>query len=156
MSTYKALTKNPRTGNYEEATWIDDYFGNHHYGVQFEGEDMVYDVDKTDLPTKERPNTGRTRKVIQTGVLQQEVKITCYICEAQYSSFAGADKWSIVDNYVVKPLCSACSQDIKEYVEFRKSLVSRKFKCPQCGLIMEKIDDHSYKCTEHNLVISIG
>jgi hypothetical protein len=28
-------TKNPVTGEYEEAFWIDDYFGRHRYGVRF-------------------------------------------------------------------------------------------------------------------------
>lgn len=35
MSTYIKKTKNPKTGEYEDAMWIDDYFGSHHYGVMF-------------------------------------------------------------------------------------------------------------------------
>lgn len=35
MSTYKQITINPKTGKEELALWIDDFFGNHRYGVQF-------------------------------------------------------------------------------------------------------------------------
>ena len=35
MSTYIQETKHPVTGAWELATWHDDYFGNHNYGVQF-------------------------------------------------------------------------------------------------------------------------
>lgn len=36
MSTYRDLAWNPSTGRIEDALWIDDYFGRHRYGVQFE------------------------------------------------------------------------------------------------------------------------
>lgn len=35
MSTFNRLTKHPITRRWELATWYDDYFGNHHYGVVF-------------------------------------------------------------------------------------------------------------------------
>ena len=35
MSNYIRRTKNPETGMYESAHWIDDYFGRHHHGVSF-------------------------------------------------------------------------------------------------------------------------
>ena len=35
MSSFKRKTFNPRTGEVEEAWWIDDYFGHHQYGVKF-------------------------------------------------------------------------------------------------------------------------
>jgi len=35
VSTYQRRTKNPVTGEFEEATWLDDHFGRHRYGVQF-------------------------------------------------------------------------------------------------------------------------
>ena len=35
MSSYRRQTKNPKTGNWEEAFWVDDYFGRHQYGVLF-------------------------------------------------------------------------------------------------------------------------
>ncbi len=35
MSNYAALTKHPETGKWVNATWVDDHFGRHRYGVFF-------------------------------------------------------------------------------------------------------------------------
>jgi hypothetical protein len=35
MSTYQQETKHPKTGEWERATWCDDYFGERNYGVSF-------------------------------------------------------------------------------------------------------------------------
>lgn len=53
MSSYYALTKPPITGKWKRALWIDDYFGKHLYGVQFEGEERVFDPDEEDLLVKD-------------------------------------------------------------------------------------------------------
>lgn len=45
MSTYNRRTKHPRTGQWEEATWYDDLFGPHRYGVVFPSEVKRYDPD---------------------------------------------------------------------------------------------------------------
>jgi len=51
MSTYYAFTRHPRTGEWLEAMWIDNYFGQHRYGVQFaDGE--VFDPTKVLMPTR--------------------------------------------------------------------------------------------------------
>lgn len=52
MSKYNAITKNPRTGKYEAATWLDNHFGSHKYGVKF-ADGTVYNPDLIDLPTRE-------------------------------------------------------------------------------------------------------
>lgn len=50
MSTYRKPTRNPETGVFELATWHDDYFGRHNYGVEFsDGE--VYDPRDIKLET---------------------------------------------------------------------------------------------------------
>lgn len=41
MSTFIRRTKNPVTGRFEDAVWMDDYFGRHRYGVRF-GDGQVY------------------------------------------------------------------------------------------------------------------
>jgi hypothetical protein len=35
MSNYKRLSKHPLTGEWEEADWIDNWFGPRQYGVRF-------------------------------------------------------------------------------------------------------------------------
>lgn len=45
MSTYSKVTRHPQTGKWEIAEWIDDYFGHHIYGVQFESDKKVYPTE---------------------------------------------------------------------------------------------------------------
>lgn len=51
MSTYKRLTKHPVTNEWEHATWHDDYFGSHEYGVEFPSGE-IFDPRYTKLETK--------------------------------------------------------------------------------------------------------
>lgn len=52
MSTFSKQTKHPVTGEWLVARWVDDYFGNHNYGVQFEGDDKTYDPREIEFETK--------------------------------------------------------------------------------------------------------
>lgn len=45
MSTYSKIRKHPQTGEYEMATFVDDYFGPHIYGVHFSSDDKTYPVE---------------------------------------------------------------------------------------------------------------
>lgn len=61
MSTYSKLTKNPNTNEWEKATWHDDHFGNHHYGVSFPSDpDFYWNPDEVELETRPFtiPNKG--------------------------------------------------------------------------------------------------
>ena len=53
MSNYIKISKHPVKGFWAEAEWLDDYFGNHHYGVRFRGQTKVYDVSKYDILTED-------------------------------------------------------------------------------------------------------
>lgn len=48
MSTYKKITRHPNTGVYDNATWHDDYFGHHMYGVEFPGDKVVYPYEQVE------------------------------------------------------------------------------------------------------------
>lgn len=52
MSTYIKTTKNPNTGEWEQAEWRDDYFGKHHYGVIFPNGD-IFDPEIYKLETRD-------------------------------------------------------------------------------------------------------
>lgn len=54
MSSYSKLTKHPKTGKWENAQWLDDYFGRHLYGVAF-ADGLVFDPEEVKLETKESP-----------------------------------------------------------------------------------------------------
>ncbi len=45
MSTYQRLTKHPKTGEWEKATWHDNLFGGHHYGVVFPSDEKVSELE---------------------------------------------------------------------------------------------------------------
>lgn len=42
MSTYNKITRHPATGEFENAKWIDDYYGPHQYGVEFPSDGKVF------------------------------------------------------------------------------------------------------------------
>lgn len=51
------ITKHPKTGKWEKASWVDDKFGHHNYGVSFPSEpEKYYDTRKFKLVTKEWNN----------------------------------------------------------------------------------------------------
>jgi len=52
MSTYNKQTKHPVTSKWEVATWADDYYGNHRYGVVFSNGD-TFDPEKIKLETRQ-------------------------------------------------------------------------------------------------------
>lgn len=53
MSTYSKSTKHPDTGEWDDkALWMDDYFGNHNYGVHFQ-DGTIVDPRDTALETRE-------------------------------------------------------------------------------------------------------
>ena len=62
MSSYFCITKNPKTKHWEQAIWLDDYFGRHSYGVKFP-DGAVYDPRHIDLKTKEPKLQKQTKQV---------------------------------------------------------------------------------------------
>lgn len=48
MSTFVRVTKHPQSKKYELATWVDDYFGSHIYGVHFKSDGKVYPTELVD------------------------------------------------------------------------------------------------------------
>jgi hypothetical protein len=50
MSSFIKLTQHPDTMHWHHALWIDDHFGNHHYGVRF-NDGKIFDPEKYDLKT---------------------------------------------------------------------------------------------------------
>lgn len=52
MSNYYRETKNPKTGKWETAEWLDNYFGPNKYGVRF-GKGAIYNPEVMELETKE-------------------------------------------------------------------------------------------------------
>lgn len=53
MSSFIQLTKNPVTGLFENAEWLDDWFGHRRYGVRF-SDGNVFNPDIIKMEVKER------------------------------------------------------------------------------------------------------
>jgi hypothetical protein len=45
VSNFIRRTKNPATGKFENATWLDNHFGGHRYGVRFPSDGMIYNAE---------------------------------------------------------------------------------------------------------------
>lgn len=83
MSTYFQETKHPETGKWERATWHDDHFGKHLYGVQFPSDGKIFDPRDVELETREHTEDGKSietkthpdgRKDVTIGVQMLDVK----------------------------------------------------------------------------------
>lgn len=85
MSNFKMLTKHPISWDWEEATWIDSYFGARNWGVEF-SDGRIFDPRAEDLETKtekeieaERKKEEEEKKVVGNDtldpVLQQASKV---------------------------------------------------------------------------------
>lgn len=53
MSSYKKETKHPVTGVWEDALWIDDYFGHRKYGVKF-SDGSIFNPIEVKMETREK------------------------------------------------------------------------------------------------------
>jgi len=63
MSSYIQVTKHPRTGLWEEADWLDDYFGPRQYGVRFPSDDMIFRATGHDWEIMHDVKPTRTRLI---------------------------------------------------------------------------------------------
>lgn len=69
MSTYSRSTKHPDTGEWDDnAIWMDDYFGNHNYGVKF-SDGSIFDPRDQEIETR---NVNIASVDIDTEVIEEE------------------------------------------------------------------------------------
>lgn len=92
MSTFNKETKNPKTGEWENATWHDDLLGRHHYGVLFPSDEaaiedlrgskrwgveavkIAYDPDKIELETRVHVPSFE-EEFIHKGNLREKIEV---------------------------------------------------------------------------------
>ena len=81
MSTYSRQTKHPVTGEWHEATWIDDFYGRHRYGVQFP-DGGTYNPEKTKLETRDdEPMTYTEKKCCEHYNGKKDITNSCIFCK---------------------------------------------------------------------------
>lgn len=52
VSNFTRPTKNPETGRIEVATFLDDYFGRHQYGIEFPDGSIYRESEIDDEPAR--------------------------------------------------------------------------------------------------------
>ena len=70
MSNYTRRTINPKTGEYEDAIWLDNHFGHHEYGIQFINDGSVYEQDEVDATEEPTVSAERHSRVMRLYVEQ--------------------------------------------------------------------------------------
>ncbi len=50
MSNFTRVAWNPKERVARVASYLDDYFGKHQYGVRFDGDKQVYRPDEVEIP----------------------------------------------------------------------------------------------------------
>jgi len=81
MSTYSKQTKHPVTGEWHEATWIDDYYGRHIYGIEFPDGEM-FNADRTKLETRDdEPVTNTEKKCCEHYNGTKDITNSCIFCK---------------------------------------------------------------------------
>ncbi len=53
MSNFIRKTRHPDTKEFEEAEWLDNYYGSHKYGVRFPSTGEIIDASRFDLEVDE-------------------------------------------------------------------------------------------------------
>jgi hypothetical protein len=72
MSSYHRSTKHPVTGEWQEAFWIDDYYGKHVYGVRFPNDEKVYDTRDYELETKATIDAKYGEELLENAKITQK------------------------------------------------------------------------------------
>ncbi len=52
MSNYTRVAWHPKERVARAASWLDDYFGRHQYGVRFKGDETVYRPEDVEIPVE--------------------------------------------------------------------------------------------------------
>jgi hypothetical protein len=62
MSNFIRRTKHPESGLFEDAEWLDNYFGGHRYGVRFPNGSKVWQADDREWEFEDDPTTPQSEE----------------------------------------------------------------------------------------------
>lgn len=71
MSSYQRKTQHPLALHFETAEWLDDYFGNHNYGVRFPSDGQVFRADEFEW----EPRPEHAGALVPTFIFKSEMTI---------------------------------------------------------------------------------
>jgi NTP pyrophosphatase (non-canonical NTP hydrolase) len=123
MSSYQGLAVNPETGLTEPAYFMDDYFGRHRYGVQFETTGKVYPVDGVKVIENKA-----TQELNAFDYAELETKVLDAMCKRIHADNVKAGWWDQAHNPLVVPvkLFMAVSECCEAMEGDRRSLMDDK------------------------------
>lgn len=109
MSDYIARAKNPKTGRFKKAHFIDNYFGRHKYGVQFYEKGKVYPIDEIDI---EDFVSNAPAEVIEEAIKKEEADkaFTMKISGEMQVHISDGPSESVVDEAMVIEVIKVCSK----------------------------------------------
>jgi hypothetical protein len=82
MSNFIKQTKNPMTGRWENAEWLDDHFGPHRYGVRFPSSGEIFPAELYKLKTRDAvENEKLTLADIRPGSTKRKAEFNAELCE---------------------------------------------------------------------------
>lgn len=107
MSSYYRKTKHPVTGEWERASWIDNYFDAHHYGVKFY-DGTIVDPEKVALETANEdsnpvPIKFKIPESLEFDYRNYRKDMVCPLCKRQV--------WVGVDQDGKESICQKCLQE---------------------------------------------
>jgi len=71
MSSYQRKTQHPLTLHFENAEWLDDYFGQHNYGVRFPSDGQVFRADEFEW----EPRPEHAGALVPTFIFKEQMTI---------------------------------------------------------------------------------
>ena len=125
MSNYARTTKNPLTGKFELAEWLDDHFGRHHYGVKFGS--TIFRAEDYEWEFDDEADESRQKSI-----------------DEMESIHAGLQELQKVQTYSVSIICSNCNKIQILIIPKGERVGDNIRKCNNCGCAV-MINSGGYK-----------
>jgi NTP pyrophosphatase (non-canonical NTP hydrolase) len=110
MSRYNGLAINPETGLTEPARFIDDYYGKHKYGVQFETTAKTFPIDGVKVVEQPSPTPGVAtlpksdwQELADDSLADLEAAVLDAMCLRIHEGNVEAGWWDQMNNPLVIP-----------------------------------------------------
>ncbi len=123
MSSFVKMTKNPVTSIWEPAMWRDDYFGSHHYGVEFT-DGVVYDPRQHKLETRDATEE-EGQKLHEVIFGPESTDVECWACKNKQSHTYCSRQPEPSKSEEVSSLIDKTAREI---IEKRSELIDSFFK----------------------------
>ena len=63
-------------------------------------------------------------------MMLEEQKTKCKRCGIEFKFFSGFEHYSVMENHLHTPLCSRCSEEVKEFIQSKICRESCPVHCP--------------------------